>query len=455
MSAPPVWLQFICKACGLVYDEALGDPDSGLPAGTRFADIPDDWCCPLCGVTKADFEPHVALEVPSARDARASRAEPARAPAREAGVVIVGAGRAGWQMAQALRAQDAGLPITLVTACSGDVYDKPLLSVACARGLDPQAMVRETGVDAARRLGVRLMPHTHAVRVDAARRRLRTTRGTLAYCDLVLAHGAVARLPAALPASQCWRINQLSAYQGLRRALGQAARDVAIIGAGLVGCELADDLARGGHRVLLLDAQPRPLAAWLPEAASEKLLAAWATLPLDFVGGVEVADVAKIEAGDGSARSRRRLACRDGRSFDVDEVVVAAGLETPGRLARTAGLPWANGIAVNPSTLDTGVPHVHALGDCISLNGRPLRFIEPIARQAQAIASRIGTGTMPVCPTSAPVLRVKTGSMAITLQGGPATAGHWVVESELPDRLTMVRRQGPEVVGRLTASRTA
>ena len=38
MSAPPVWLQFICKACGLVYDEALGDPDSGLPAGTRFAD---------------------------------------------------------------------------------------------------------------------------------------------------------------------------------------------------------------------------------------------------------------------------------------------------------------------------------------------------------------------------------------------------------------------------------
>ena len=39
-----------------VYDEAVGDPDSGLAPGTLFADIPEDWYCPECGVTKADFE---------------------------------------------------------------------------------------------------------------------------------------------------------------------------------------------------------------------------------------------------------------------------------------------------------------------------------------------------------------------------------------------------------------
>ena len=50
------WLQFICDACGYIYDEALGDPDSGLPPGTRFADIPDDWVCPVCGVGKDQFE---------------------------------------------------------------------------------------------------------------------------------------------------------------------------------------------------------------------------------------------------------------------------------------------------------------------------------------------------------------------------------------------------------------
>ena len=59
-----VWKQFICKACGLIYDEAKGDADSGLAPGTRFEDIPDDWACPLCGVTKADFEPHDAQPMP-------------------------------------------------------------------------------------------------------------------------------------------------------------------------------------------------------------------------------------------------------------------------------------------------------------------------------------------------------------------------------------------------------
>ncbi len=42
--------------CGWVYDEDVGDPDSGIDAGTKFADIPDDWVCPMCGAGKPDFE---------------------------------------------------------------------------------------------------------------------------------------------------------------------------------------------------------------------------------------------------------------------------------------------------------------------------------------------------------------------------------------------------------------
>lgn len=48
--------KYECVVCGYIYDEALGDPDSGIPAGTKFEDIPDDWVCPDCGVTKEDFE---------------------------------------------------------------------------------------------------------------------------------------------------------------------------------------------------------------------------------------------------------------------------------------------------------------------------------------------------------------------------------------------------------------
>lgn len=48
--------KYICSLCGHIYDEAVGDPDSGLAPGTRFADIPDSWMCPDCGVTKDMFE---------------------------------------------------------------------------------------------------------------------------------------------------------------------------------------------------------------------------------------------------------------------------------------------------------------------------------------------------------------------------------------------------------------
>ncbi|MFW9805573.1 MAG: rubredoxin [Candidatus Thorarchaeota archaeon] len=49
--------QFECMVCGWVYDEDVGDPDSGIAAGTKFADLPDDWVCPMCGAAKEDFEP--------------------------------------------------------------------------------------------------------------------------------------------------------------------------------------------------------------------------------------------------------------------------------------------------------------------------------------------------------------------------------------------------------------
>jgi rubredoxin len=44
-----------CSMCGHIYDEAAGDPDQGIPAGTRWEDIPPDWVCPDCGAVKADF----------------------------------------------------------------------------------------------------------------------------------------------------------------------------------------------------------------------------------------------------------------------------------------------------------------------------------------------------------------------------------------------------------------
>ena len=48
--------KYVCTVCGYVYDPEIGEPDSGIDPGTAFEDIPEDGVCPLCGVSKEDFE---------------------------------------------------------------------------------------------------------------------------------------------------------------------------------------------------------------------------------------------------------------------------------------------------------------------------------------------------------------------------------------------------------------
>jgi rubredoxin len=49
--------KYVCGVCGYTYDPAKGDPESDVPAGTAFEDLPDDWVCPVCGASKDEFEP--------------------------------------------------------------------------------------------------------------------------------------------------------------------------------------------------------------------------------------------------------------------------------------------------------------------------------------------------------------------------------------------------------------
>ena len=50
-------MRYICVNCGYIYDPAVGDPSSGVPPGTPFEDLPEDWICPLCYVSKSLFDP--------------------------------------------------------------------------------------------------------------------------------------------------------------------------------------------------------------------------------------------------------------------------------------------------------------------------------------------------------------------------------------------------------------
>ncbi|HEY1857466.1 MAG TPA: FAD-dependent oxidoreductase [Acidocella sp.] len=380
---------------------------------------------------KTDFEPYNAREAAPALKLPVLRQ-------RKPGIVIVGAGVAGWAVAEAVRALNASTPIALVTGCDGVVYNKPELSVALARGRTPASLSREAGSSIAERLGVRLLTDTIAVGISNFRRELRTTRGTIAYSHLVLAHGArPASLPS-LPASLCWSINHLTAWSGLYKQLAEGAKSIAIVGAGMVGCELAEDFARAGHSVTLLDRDTAPLAALLPEPASARIQRGLRALGVQFVGQVMVAGVV------GGADGRKQIATACGQAFDVDIVVAATGLVTESRLARNAGLAFHQGVAVDPATLRTSAPHIYALGDCISLDGRPCRFIEPIAKQAETIAQDILELGHAGYSHAQPVIRLKTKSAPVMLHGTPHAEATWRTLRDDATTLVMEQWRGGE-----------
>lgn len=434
------WKQFICRACGLIYDEQAGDPDSGIAPGTRFEDIPDDWVCPLCGVVKSDFEPYELAPESCEQIAKQPTLLPQQ---RGSGIVIVGAGHAGWAAAQALRLLDPEVKVTLVTACSGDRYLKPELSIAMSRGATRASLVREEGASAAQKLNIHLVSDTFVVGISPGLHQVRTTRGTLPYTSLILAQGARPALPSALPASQCWRINDLEGWSGLQQKIHLASKRIVIVGAGLVGCELADDFARAGHHVNLLDVQSLPLSSLLPEQASIRLLKCFEQAGIEFAGAEVVVSVVQTQEG------ARQVTTQSGKTWIADEVVAATGLVTDERLARGAALQFDRGIVVDPVTLRTSAPEVYALGDCVSIEGLPCRFIEPIAKQAEAIAHAVLKRSYPGYQHKSPVIRVKTKSLPIVLHGAPQPQLDWLVLEETPDLLVMQQARDGQVLSTL------
>lgn len=446
MSRP--WRLYVCRACGYIYDEKLGDPDGGLPPGTRFEDIPDDWVCPLCGVGKRDFE---LLEAPDRNLSFDVLPTDFASDAGKKGVVVIGAGFAGWSLVDALRTCDPNLPIVLITADSGCRYHKPMLSLAISEQKTPADLIQTSGAKAAKQAQIRLVAHTFVVDIDSENKSVQTTRGVFFYDKLALALGAEPAYPPSIPKSFAWHLNSLRAYDGLLRRLDSPKR-VAVVGAGMVGVEFAEALCLAGHRVFLLDKAMYPLAQILPPVAGESVAKALAGVGATFFGGVQVG---KTQHG---AQGRvLHLQNADESAFEppfveVDEIVVATGLVVNARLPARVGARFDArcGIAVDEATLQTSVKDVFAIGDCVAFFGRPCRFIAPLRKQAQAIAQTITGKAHRGYKHESPPIRLKNKAFGLRLEGDPTGDGKWRVRQDTGKALIMEQQDGDRVVATLT-----
>lgn len=338
-------------------------------------------------------------------------------------VVIVGSGLAGWSVARELRKLDAAVPIVMVTASRGDFYAKPTLSNALALGRTPEQIVTTPADKMAAASNVTLIAETAVTGIDAAARTVSLADGrTLEYRDLVLANGAQ---PIVLPmagnaADRVRRVNKLEDYATFRAELGDAPRRVLVIGAGLIGCEFANDLVLAGHHVQVVDPSPRPLASLLPAEAGEGLQAALSAAGVQWHFGTSVASL--DSAGEGAALS---ATLANGQTLDADLVLSAVGLRADTRLAQAAGATCERGVVVD-ARLSTGVPGIWALGDNAQYPGaRILPFVMPIMAASKVLAANLAgqsaTLTFPVMPVA-----IKTPAWPVLAVPPPVgVAGAW------------------------------
>ncbi len=351
-------------------------------------------------------------------------------------IIIIGAGMAGYTVAREFRKLDKTSALIVITGDSGGSYAKPMLSNAIAQRKQAAQLVNQSATQMAEQLNATILPRTRVDNIDSAAKTVTTSAGTFDYEKLVLAVGAQAiRLTIAGDAAQdVLSVNHVDDYAIFRDKIsspeGQPAAHVTILGAGLIGCEFADDLAGGGHAVTLIDPSLLPLAALAAPALSTGLKSALENRGVKLELGTTAASIDH----DGA---RLKVTLANGASFHTDLVLSAVGLRPDLRLAQAAQLTCARGIVIDTFG-QTSATDVFALGDCAEYtlpdNGgsQPMPYIAPLMSAARAIARTMTGEPTAIDLKPAPVI-VKTPSFPLALLPPPinvAKTGSWHAQED-------------------------
>ena len=336
-------------------------------------------------------------------------------------IVIVGTGLAGYTTARELRKLDGEAPLVIVSADGAGFYSKPMLSNALASGKTAQQLLNKAAEAMREELRATLIERTSVAELDPAAHRIRAGGQNIAYSKLVLALGAdPIRLPlAGNGAAAVLSVNDLDDYARFRAAV-EGGRRVAVLGAGLIGCEFANDLAIAGYSVDVADIAAQPLGRLLPPEAAAGVRDALAALGVRWHLGKKTAAVERRGAS-------LVLRFEDGSQVETDIVLSAVGLAPRTALARAAGLAVNRGIVVD-RFLRSSDPDIHALGDCAEVEGQVLPFVMPIMHAARALASTLAGNDKAMVYPPMPVV-VKTPALpTVVCPPAPGSAGSWQVE---------------------------
>ena len=337
-------------------------------------------------------------------------------------VVILGTGLAGFTLAREFRKLDKETPLVLVSRDHGGFYSKPMLSNALAGNKTAASLVMKDSDKMVAELNATIHKRATVERIDTAARTVHLADGaSVPYRDLVFAVGAdPIRVPLEGDAAEAvLSVNDLDDYAAFADRLS-GVTSVAILGAGLIGCEFANDLLSRGIVPTVIDVAPRILPRLLPEAASERLHMKLAEAGVRFCLGVSATRVDR-------AGTAVRLTLSDGRTIDTGLVLSAVGLRPRTTLAAEAGLQVNRGIVAS-RLLAASAANVHALGDCAEVDGHSLPYVMPIMQQARALAATLSGTPTPVVYPAMPVTVKTPACPTVVCPPPPNASGAWTVE---------------------------
>jgi rubredoxin-NAD+ reductase len=315
-----------------------------------------------------------------------------------------------------------------------------MLSTGFGKNKDADGLSMAEPGTMAEQLKAEVRTHTRISGIDPGHKRLWIGEESVIYRDLVLAWGAeTVRVPIEGDAADCvFPINDLEDYARFRLAAA-GKRRVLLLGAGLIGCEFANDLSLGGYRVELVAPCEQVMPGLLHPAAAAAVQAGLESLGARFHLGPVLSSLNHAAEG-----LLARLS--DGTQIPCDLVVSAVGLRPRIDLAAAAGLAVNRGVMVDRQ-LRTSHANIYALGDCAEVDGLNLLYVMPLMACARALAQTL-VGQPTAVRYGAMPVTVKTPVCPLVVSPPPrGLQGEWTVEGSGSDIKALYRDASGALLG--------
>lgn len=298
--------------------------------------------------------------------------------------VIVGAGMAADAAVAGIRRRDRKGSIAVVGEESFPPYQRPPLS----KKLWTDMRLEEIFLKNSDRHQAVLLLTSRVTALEPNQREIVTADGrTIGYGKLLLATGSRPRRLYGPDVNEVYYVGSLAEHVRLHRALSET-RQVAVVGGGFIGAEMAAALSVQGHQVTWVVRETYPFEGFFPRRLAEHVVEEYLRHRVTIAAGQEVEEV----SGNGGGVALKTNA----GTIAADLAVVGIGVSANDSLAESVGLSQGQGIVVD-QYLRTADPHIWAAGDAVVIGegGRLMMHEDHALTQGRAAGENMAGGEKP------------------------------------------------------------